>query len=227
MDPEVRPDDGDVRARTACTVMENFIVLEGLDGSGTTTQLRLADRRLNELGVPHFCTGEPTEGVVGSIVRAVLRKQLAVQPRTVALLFAADRTEHLWQEGSGIMSRLAKGELVVCDRYLFSSLAYQSLACDFDFVFALNSSFPLPGQLVFLNTPVALSQQRLALRAGDGRELYDEVEIQQAIISGYERSFSLFEHTSMRVHRLDGSRSPEEVFEKFWEILHSLPIVKG
>ena len=110
------------------------------------------------IGIAQFCTGDPTMGPVGRVIRKILKRQIAAGPDTVALLFAADRTEHLYEENDGILSHLRRGELVICDRYLFSSLAYQSLACDPEFVFYLNSRFPLPRHLVFLNTPVTLSQ---------------------------------------------------------------------
>ncbi len=207
-------------------VLENFVILEGLDGSGTTTQLILADEALDSRGIPHFCTGEPTKKPVGRIIRQILKRQIRARPETVALLFAADRNEHLYEENDGILSHLRRGELVICDRYLFSSLAYQSLACDPEFVFSLNRAFPLPKHVVFLDTPVAVSQQRLTTRSVGGPELYDSHEIQQDILSAYERGFRLFSGSDMRLHRLDGSQDPQLVFEKFWSILSGLPIVK-
>jgi dTMP kinase len=215
------------RSELQSTVLENFVVLEGLDGSGTTTQLHLAEEKLAGSGIPHLCTGEPTQGPVGRLIRQILKKQFQVQPDTVALLFAADRTEHLHQENHGILDHLERGELVICDRYLFSSLAYQSLACDPEFVFSLNRRFPLPRHLVFLDTPVALSQKRLADRGPGGPELYDPADIQEDILAGYERAFSRFAHAGMQVHRLDGRGDSGIVFEKLWSILRSLPIVKG
>ena len=212
---------------TGPEVLENFVVLEGLDGSGTTTQLDLADDALESRGIAHFCTGEPTKGPVGRLIRQVLKRQIQVRPDTVAALFAADRNEHLYEQNKGIVSRLLRGELVVCDRYLFSSLAYQSLACDPQFVFYLNRSFPLPRHLVFLNTPVTMSQERLTNRSPEGPELYDGREIQQDILSAYERGFRRFPGARMQIHRLDGSQEADLVFEKFWSILESLPIVKG
>jgi dTMP kinase len=216
-----------IPSETRPEVLENFVVLEGLDGSGTTTQLHLADKALDSRGIPHFCTGEPTKGPVGRTIRKILKRQIQALPETVALLFAADRNEHLYEQNEGILSRLQRGELVISDRYLFSSLAYQSLACDPEFVFYLNRRFPLPRHVVFLNTPVAVSQQRLVTRSPDGPELYDELEIQQDILSAYERGFRRFPDTDMQLHRLNGNEDPQLVFEKFWSILESLPIVKG
>jgi dTMP kinase len=208
-------------------LLENFLVLEGLDGSGTTTQLLLADEALDSKGIPHLCTGEPTKGPVGRIIRKILKRQIQAEPETVALLFAADRNEHLYAEEGGILSHHSRGELVICDRYLFSSLAYQSLACDPGYVFYLNRRFPLPRHLVFLDTPVDVSQQRLTSRSPNNPELYDGAEIQRDILSAYERGFRLFPDRGMQLHRLNGSEDPQLVFEKFWSIIASLPIVKG
>ena len=208
-------------------VLENFVILEGLDGSGTTTQLALADEELSKRGIPHLCTGEPTKGPVGRIIRQILKKQIQAHPDTVALLFAADRSEHLYAEDEGILAQLGQGRLVISDRYLFSSLAYQSLACDPQFVFYLNRRFPLPRHVVFLDTPVAVSQQRLVNRSAEAPELYDEGKIQHDILAAYQRAFRRFADTDMEVHRLDGSLDPALVFENFWSILASLPIVKG
>lgn len=208
-------------------VLENFIVLEGLDGSGTTTQLLLADEELTGRGIPHLCTGEPTKGPVGRIIRRILKRQIEARPDTVALLFAADRSEHLYGEDGGILAQLGQGRLVISDRYLFSSLAYQSLGCDPEFVFYLNGRFPLPRHVVFLDTPVALSQQRLVNRSAESPELYDEAKIQHDILAAYENSFRRFSGTDMKVHRLDGSLDASLVFENFWSILAGLPIVKG
>jgi dTMP kinase len=208
-------------------VLENFMVLEGLDGSGTTTQLLLADEALDSKGIPHLCTGEPTQGPVGRIIRKILKRQIQAAPATVALLFAADRNEHLYADEEGILSHLGRGELVICDRYLFSSLAYQSLACDPGFVLGLNHRFPLPKHLVFIDTTVDISQQRLSTRSPESPELYDGAEIQQDILSAYERGILLFANSGMRLHRLNGNLDPQLVFEKFWSIISSLPIVKG
>jgi thymidylate kinase len=71
-----------------------------------------------------------------------------------------------------------------------------------------------------------MSQQRLTIRSADGPELYDGREIQQDILSAYERAFKRFPAADMRLHRLDGREDPELVFDKFWSILASLPIVR-
>ncbi|MBN1834434.1 MAG: dTMP kinase [Spirochaetales bacterium] len=219
-------------------VLDNFVVLEGLDGSGTTTQLRLLDDRMGAAGIPHFCTGEPTAGRIGRLIRDILTRQESAEPQTVALLFAADRSEHLHEPAAGILARLERGELVVSDRYLFSSLAYQSLGCPFEYVRELNRPFPLPRLVLFIDTPVAVSQERLARRQAarppggpafpaEAQELFDGAGIQEEVLRAYERAFALFEPAPMEVHRVDGGASTEEVFENIWKILRGLPILRG
>jgi dTMP kinase len=206
-------------------VLDRFVVLEGLDGAGTTTQLQLAAEKLEKSGRPSFCTSEPTSGPIGRQVRDVLTRRLRVQPRTLALLFAADRTEHLTEPRTGMLSRLERGELVVCDRYLFSSLAYQSLDCDFDFVLALNREFPLPRHVVFLDTPVPESQRRLAARSGSRPELFDGEDLQERIRANYHKAFELFRPAGLQLHVLDGTLPQESLFGKFWKILESVPML--
>jgi len=208
-------------------ILDRFIVLEGLDGAGTTTQLKLADQKLNELSVAHSCTSEPTGGPVGRLIRDILAHRLKTHPRTLALLFAADRMEHLHEPGGGILSCLERGELVISDRYLFSSLAYQSLDCDYEFVYSLNRDFPLPRHVVFLDTPIKLSQLRLASRSADHPELFESPQVQERILDNYRRSFQLCSRTGMELHRLDGALPAQEVFRNFWKIIASVPMLKS
>jgi dTMP kinase len=203
-------------------VLDRFIVLEGLDGAGTTTQLRLAAEKLAADGRPHFCTSEPTDHPLGLLIREVLTHRRSVHPTTLALLFAADRAEHLLAAGGGILNHLERGELVISDRYLFSSLAYQSLDCDFEYVRALNAEFPLPRDVVFLDTPVRESQRRLGGR--EGLELFDGAEIQDRILENYRRGFALYRDSGLRLHVLDGTLPPAEIFENFWKIIGSVPM---
>lgn len=205
-------------------VLDNFVVLEGLDGAGTTTQLQLIEEKLTELSIPHFCTFEPTEGTIGRVIRSILKGEMEAQAETIALLFAADRHEHIYNPEEGIAAHLARGRVVVCDRYLFSSLAYQGTVCNFDHVLSLNNNFPLPRHLIFLDTPIVLSQQRLGNRKK--RELFDLRDLQPQVLEGYLKSFKLYENLGMEFHRLKGSRKPDEIFKELWSIIASLPIVK-
>ncbi len=206
-------------------ILENFVVLEGLDGAGTTTQLRLLEGRFAARRVRSHCTWEPTDGSVGGLIRSALKGELRFQPRTLALLFAADRWEHLYAPVSGIRDRVAAGEVVVSDRYLFSSLAYQGVEWSFEGVLDLHQGLPLPAHVIYLDTPVEVCQQRLAARAG--REIFDAAGVQTRVAEAYERAFAHFAPTQLRVHRIDGRLPPERVAEQVWNVVAGLPIIKA
>jgi dTMP kinase len=207
------------------TILQRFVVLEGLDGAGTTTQMKLLADRLGREGIAHHSTFEPTDGAVGRMIREILAKKVPAQPRTVALLFAADRSEHLASPGTGIEARTGSGELVVCDRYLFSSLAYQSQVCDPAYVQGLNSAFPLPQLLVFIDTPVRTCQQRLELRGK--AELYDGYGFQGRVRDEYLKVIERFRGTGMKIALIPGDRPAGIIHGEIWNLVSLLPIRKA
>jgi dTMP kinase len=197
-------------------------VLEGLDGAGTTTQLKLLADRLSREDRPHAATCEPTDGTVGRMLRAILAGETRAHPRTIALLYAADRSEHVHQSEVGIEARARRGDLVISDRYLFSSLAYQSIECGWDWVRGLNSGFPLPQCLLFIDTPVEVCQERLRER---GRaELYDAAAFQSRVRDGYLRAIGQYSGSGMQVSLIDGDRPAGIIHGDIWKIIASLPI---
>jgi len=189
-------------------VLKNFIVLEGLDGSGTTTQIRMLEKEMKQKNVPVFTTCEPSPLPSGKLIRRVLRKEVMVEPETLARLFSADRYEHLYGRADGILSHLDKGELVITDRYLFSSLAYQSLECGFEFVRDLNK-YPLPEYLIYLKLSPEICRQRMKNR--DMEELFDADRIQRQIIENYERGMDIYSPTDMKTIVIDGTSRPDKI----------------
>jgi dTMP kinase len=206
-------------------ILGGFVVLEGLDGAGTTTQLRLLERRFADEGLLGHCTCEPTSGPVGSVIRAALAGRVHLEPRTMALLFAADRWEHINSPETGVRARLSRGQVVVSDRYLFSSLAYQGVEWSFDSVLDLHRDFPLPAHVIYVDTPVDVSQARLAERAG--RDLYDSADLQRRVAAGYERAFAALALTGTLLHRVDGRLPPQRIAEHVWKVVLSLPIIRA
>lgn len=198
------------------------MVLEGLDGAGTTTQLRLLSERLARDGKPHWATWEPTDGTIGKMLRGILARDIRAHPRTVALLYAADRSEHVHEPQTGIEARTRSGELVISDRYLFSSLAYQGLECGYEYVFGLNAGFPLPECLVFLDTPIEVCQERLADRRKI--ELYDGAAFQSRVRDAYLRAIEQYTGTGMQVSLVDGDRPAGLIHSEIWKILAGMPI---
>ncbi len=205
------------------TILERFVVLEGLDGAGTSTQAQLLSERLKAESRPHCITWEPTDGRVGALIREILSSKVPALPQTIALLFAADRNEHLGSP-DGIWERTRRGELVVSDRYVFSSLAYQSIPCGMEYVRRLNDGFPLPQCLFFLDTPVETCQKRLERRSS--RDLFDSPAFQAKVRDSYLAVIESYRGTGMQICILDGSRSIQEIGDRIWKVLGSLPIHK-
>jgi dTMP kinase len=201
--------------------LRRFIVLEGGDGAGTTTQLRLIGRALSRAGVAHWTTSEPTDRPEGLLIRRILSGELARHPGTLARLFAADRNEHLEGE-NGILERLGRGETVVCDRYVLSSLAYQGVACGPGLPAELNSGFPLPELLIFFDLPPEQSLRRLGER--ERLDIFEELPFQERVNGAYREALARYASSGMRIVSVDASRSVRDVSA---EILRAIGSVLG
>ncbi|MDR0387161.1 MAG: dTMP kinase [Treponema sp.] len=207
------------------SIIHNFAVFEGGDGSGTTTQLELLRKRLAGPGFPPFhATFEPTGGPIGVLIRKVLKGEIAVRPETAARLFAADRNEHLYGPG-GIVERCGQGELVVSDRYTPSSLVYQGITCGDELPASLNASFPLPELLIFFDLESKIALNRIASRPG--RDIYEYADFQERVRSRYKALFPRYKAAGVRVEWLDASLPPEEIAEQVWRAVREMPIVEG
>ncbi|MBN1336975.1 MAG: dTMP kinase, partial [Deltaproteobacteria bacterium] len=149
-----------------------LLAVEGLDGSGGTTQVGRLAAALRDRGLDVVTTGEPSRGPVGALIREALGRGDEGDERLLPYLFAADRRDHLDRE---ILPALARGAWVVTDRYLASSLAYQSLTVPFEHVSALNERFPVPDLTLFLALDPALCLDRVS-RRGEARELFENLD---------------------------------------------------
>lgn len=174
-----------------------FIVLEGIDGAGTTTHTtRLADA-LRARGLPVHTTREPSDGPIGVQIRQILTGRLVVPgitgPRppswaTMALLFAADRMDHV---ESSITPNLMDGVTVISDRYYHSSIAYQSItgggaAETVAWVKEINRHARRPDLTIVLDVPDEIAERRRISRTA-GRELFDDRELRVQLAAFYRR----------------------------------------
>lgn len=167
-----------------------LVALEGIDGSGTTTQIERLTRRIgSQLNQPAwnrvaavYATREPSTGTIGRLLREVLGGARDLDPATVALLFAADRLDHWCSE---VEPHLRRGELVLSDRYVYSSLAYQSTMLDERWVFAINARAPEPDLTIYLRIDPERAEARRALRA-TSPEIYERRDVQQAVAQRYD-----------------------------------------
>jgi dTMP kinase len=196
-----------------------FIVLEGLDGAGTTTQAQLLGERLASRG-PVWTTWEPSERPAGLLIRRILKGEVVAHPRALALLFAADRLDHVFGPG-GIAEHLRRGENVVCDRYYLSSLAYQTLDASLSWVHAINSRALRPDLTVFLEVPVRTCLQRIGTRQGERKELFEREEALQRVRDSYYRAMShLSQHEVIKV--VEGGHSIPHVAGLVWDQVQAL-----
>lgn len=190
-------------------ILNNFIVFEGIDGSGTSTQLKLLKQNNPDFEI----TAEPTSTETGKFLRRMLGGEFKVEEKTNAYLFAADRCQHLYGEG-GIIELTKKGKIVVSDRYFFSSMAYQSATCGIELPALLNSPFPLPQILFYFVINPEISLSRVTAR-NEKKEIYEKIELQRKIADMYEKVISSYEKDSennhMKVVRIDATKSIEEI----------------
>lgn len=203
----------------ARTILPGFIVLEGIDGSGTTTQLARLASRLDRAGLRHVESSEPTRNPVGRLLREALSGSFAARPETVARLFAADRGEHLGGPG-GIVELTAGGTLAISDRYLFSSLAYQGLTCGPELPALLNASFPLPELLFYFELDPHMAMERMSSRAAF--EIYENLEFQKRVAAAYATVIDSFRDSGMTIVRIDASESPDSIEARIWSSVEPL-----
>lgn len=196
-----------------------FIVFEGLDGSGKTTQLeRLGARLTEKLGTNAvYCTREPGDSAPGILCQQFSQKKLALAPETVALLYAADRVEHIAKD---LLPRLEAGQTVLCDRYYFSNFAYQTLTSDLEDLLRYNAFARRtlrPDAVVFVDVDPEECARRRAHRGG-AAEFYEKTELARQIRTGYRQVFDRLK-TEEHILTVDGSGQPDQVEARIWSAL--------
>ena len=198
------------------------MVLEGIDGAGTTTHVGRLAERLRSMQVPVRATREPSDGPVGTLVRQVLTGRVVIPGgrapgwATMALLFAADRMDHVESE---IDLFVAEGGIMISDRYDASSLAYQSVSSGADskeaveWIRSLNRYVRRPDLTIVLDVPPETASER-RLQRGEAAQLYEQNEVQRALAAFYR---DLAKHMPKdRVVVIDASGPVDEVHARIW-----------
>ncbi len=171
-----------------------LIVFEGTDGSGKSTQMKLLGKYLKGKGIVCYSTHEPTDSPFGALLRACLTGRIETDERAIAALFAADRIDHITNSVNGILKKLEEGVTVLCDRYYFSSFAYNGGFVPLEWVISLNEpamKLLRPDLTIFLDLPVEESMKRVARRGETER--YETAEKQRRIRDKYFDVFRRFE----------------------------------
>lgn len=202
-----------------------LISLEGIDGAGTSTQASRMVEAMQRQEYPCHVTREPSDGPVGTLIRQFLSHRLVVPgpsgprpPRmeTMALLFAADRVDH---DECEILPNLKDGVTVICDRYLHSSIAYQTLTAPdseeaaLQWVTQINSRSRIPDLVLVLDVPPAEASRRRRIRGGP-EQMYEQDALQKRLAAFYADLPRRFPDQNIKV--IDGTRSRDEVHADCW-----------
>jgi dTMP kinase len=191
-----------------------FIVFEGIDGSGTSTQASLLHRALIAAGHKAALTAEPSEGPIGHLIREINTGRVHVHAdkeivdRQLAYLFAADRFDHLHNDVDGVLLRIANGYTVISTRYYLSSYAYNTHTPeDVELVRVLNAAFPTPDLTFYFECPPELSYARIqaAGRSPDRHETMQNLIRVQTI---YRTALASY---GGRVERVDATQPAEAI----------------
>lgn len=199
-----------------------FIVFEGIDGSGKSTQASILAHRLNSLANEsgHYCTLEEepdSREILGGLIRSALHGGYKISKDVLAYLYAANRIEHI----NRIKPIIDDGNHIVCDRFFFSNMAYnQTEHLDMNRLYELNKPFVSelkPDAVVF----VKVSPEEAAKRRADSRwdeEIFDKLEKQREIADNYEKVFDLLKN-EYRIVEVDGSLDIDELSKLIWRKL--------
>lgn len=193
-----------------------FIVLDGPDASGTSTQTKLLVERLQKEGHEVMQTAEPTDGPAGKHIREFLKPQASLpaaqpDPMELQLLFTKDRA---WHVEHVIEPALKEGKIVVCDRYWHSTIIYaDSQGLDVTELKKLNNNFIQPDVVFFTLPPIEVSLKRLEKRASS--EIFEREDLQRKIHNGYEEMAA----KNPQIHVIDTAGEKEETGNQIWNIV--------
>lgn len=185
--------------------MTKFIVFEGIDGSGKSTQAVLLWERLKKA----YITVEPTDSDIGKLCRSQIGK---VPAETLAMLFAADRDNHLFGE-NGLENIVYNEEYdyIICDRYMFSNFAYQTVqGVDIDFLLELNSEALYPDMIFYIDIDPSVSLKRKSKLDG-----FESVDFLIRVREEYLKMFKELDN----VFSIDGNRPEEEIHREIFKIV--------
>ena len=196
--------------------MGKFIVFEGIDGSGKSTQISMLAKKLKDNGEKVYVTAEPTFSTSGGIIRDALSGAIKRSTCELAALFVWDRINHNINKVNGINKMLEDGYTVISDRYYYSSLAYQGESTDYEWVKAINCSCPeirKPDLCVFIDVSPEVAIKRIKSDRAT-TEIFEEVGKLTRIRETFLSIFEDLKDDNVAV--INGDGSPESVFEDIY-----------
>lgn len=196
-----------------------FIVFEGLDGSGKGTQIDILAKKLREDGKKVFVTCEPTGYDTGKLLREALGGRKEITQCGLAGLFLTDRVAHCTNKQDGIAAMLKSGCTVICDRYYYSSFAYQGMDTDLGWVIDANLNCPeilKPDVCIYLDVSPEECDKRIE-SGRDSREIFEEIGKIRRIRDKYMEVFKLLKGHNIKIVKAVGS--PEEIAKRVYEAI--------
>ncbi len=182
-----------------------FIVFEGIDGSGTSTQANLLFNYLRKKGKKVYLTGEPTSSLIGGLIKSQIAGDWKSSPECLQLLFTADRAYHLEKE---IIPLLKRGINLICTRYILSTLAYGSLEIkDEKWLMEINKKFILPDITFLLKVSAKTCIQRIK-KERFHKELFEKEDKLKKVFKNYLKFAKKFQ----KVYMINGEKPIKEVF---------------
>jgi dTMP kinase len=197
-----------------------FIAFEGIDGSGKSTQIKLLSEKLKENGHKVYTTFEPTDSLIGAMIRNIFNGRFAADDKTIAGLFVADRLDHLLNETNGILKKLKDGYTVITDRYYFSSYAYHGVHVPVDWVIQANSlsaQLLRPDVNIYIDILPEVSMERL----NGGRssmDLYETLDNLTKVRNLYLDVIERLKNEEKTVI-IDGNRTAEIISSDIWNYI--------
>ncbi len=197
-----------------------FIVIEGLDGSGKTTQSKYLFDRLSEMGYNATIESEPTYGAIGKFIRKALSEKVKLDMMSLQLLFIADRNEHIKS-----ISEEINNKVVICDRYYYSTIAYgEAVGVSRSYLESMNSIFPIPDKTFFLEIDPSNAIKRID-SGRHNKEIFEKLETLKRIKSSYDK------FKSPEIERINAELPKEKLaeilLEKTVKLLKQLKIESG
>lgn len=200
-----------------------FIVFEGIDGSGKSTQIKPLADKLERQGLKVYTTAEPTGNPIGLMIKDIFKHKMEADHRTIAALYAADRLEHVLNKSDGILKKLEEGYTVICDRYYFSSYAYHGTHMSMDWVIDANSlcaEVLRPDLNIFIDVPPEVCMKRLSQNR-KVIELYESVDNLSLVRKKYFEAFDKLQHEE-KISIIEGNRSAEAIAADVWSKVKTL-----
>ena len=198
-----------------------FIVFEGIDGAGKSTQVELLKKRLEAAGRRVSVTAEPTELESGRALRRALSGETPKSECQMAAMFVIDRIAHNVEPETGIRAVTEGGSDLICDRYYYSTLAYQGQTTDYGWVKAMNLECPeikRPDLCIYLDLLPEQSLARIRKR-GEAAEIYENMERLTAVRRAFLTVIDDLRENGERIYVVDASRDPETIADEIFDIV--------